>query len=273
MKWNELIKDEAWVVEELLLPSEAKYFKERAIKLGILNKKSAGDVRHRDSLTIAFKDTKMADVLFERIKTYIPQEVVVDENCDRLGLSYSKNELIGTWKPYKLNDMWRIVCYDGKGHFGPHRDGCYKIDDHHRSLITINGFLTDRPGGFGGATRFVRDDINVELSENGIFTTAEVDVLHKVEADKAGKASVFFHDLMHDGEPLKAGSPPKWLFRTEVMYERDPETAPKLSEDQIKARKYLDEAEDAEKNGDIIGATKLYKMAYRLDSSLDGNPS
>ena len=94
MKWNELIKDEAWVVEELLLPSEAKYFMERAIELGILNKKSAGDTRHRDSLTVAFKDTKMAQVLFERIKTFLPQEVVVDEKCDRLGLSYNKNELM-----------------------------------------------------------------------------------------------------------------------------------------------------------------------------------
>lgn len=270
MKWKELIKEEAWVVEDLLHPSEAKYFMEKSIELGILEKKSSGDQRHRDSLTITFKDTQMAKVIYDRIKMHIPQEVVVDKDCDKLGLSCSKDELIGTWSPYGLNDLWRVICYNGKGHFGPHRDGCCRIDEHHRSLITINGFLTDRPLGFGGATRFVRDDVNVELTEDGIFTTNESDVLFKVEADKAGKTSVFFHDLMHDGEPLINGSPPKWLFRTEIMYKRDPDTAPKLSDDQIQARKCIEEAEAAESKGDIAGATKFYKIAYRLDNSLDG---
>ena len=116
-------------------------------------------------------------------------------------------------------DQWRIACYPGKGHFGPHRDGDYVKDEHHRSFITINGYLTDRPRGFGRATRFVKDNIDVYRSDqNGILTTSEEDVLHRVEADKAGKAVVFLHDLMHDGEPLKAGSPPKWLFRSEVMF-------------------------------------------------------
>lgn len=93
--------------------------------------------------------------------------------------------------------------------------------------------------------------------------------MHRVVAEEAGTASVFFHDLMHDGEPLKKGSPPKWLFRTEIMYERDPDSAPKMSPEQQEARKYLSQAEDAEMKGNITEAIALYKVAYRLDPDLE----
>lgn len=65
----------------------------------------------------------------------------------------------------------------------------------------------------------------VSLSSMGTLRTGPVDmvgrrssqkrainswlVLHRVEADKAGKAVLFFDELMHDGEALEEGSPPK----------------------------------------------------------------
>jgi len=273
MKWNELIKDNAWVVDDLLTPEECTYFLREANALNIIDKQAAGDIRHRDSTTVSLDDESLARRIFDRIETFLPQEVVVDSDCDDhlIGLNHSKNNcLYGTWKPYALNSRWRVACYPGKGHFGPHRDGCHIVDEHHRSLITINGYLTDRPSGYGGATRFVRDDLDVHQNDDGIYTTPNDAVLHRIEADKAGKAVVFFHDLMHDGEPLKDGSPPKWLFRTEVMYERDPDTAPKLSREQVMARELLEEAEAAEMDCDIPEATRCYRKAYRLDPTLDG---
>jgi hypothetical protein len=108
------------------------------------------------------------------------------------------------------------------------------------------------------------------LNEDGIFSTSEDDVIHRVEANKAGKAVVFFHDLMHDdGEPLKEGSPPKWMFRTEIMFERDPKTAPQMTSQQREAREFLRKAETAEMQGNIPEAITLYKKAYRLDTTLD----
>ena len=61
-------------------------------------------------------------------------------------------------------------------------------------------------------------------------------VLHRIEADRSGKAVVFLQDIMNDSEPLKDKSPPKWLFKTEVIYEWDPESAPKLSSAQLEVR-------------------------------------
>jgi len=299
-QWQEIIKDSAWVVEDLLTPEECEQFMDKAKALGIMDsisfgtstcstddmmeqasskvsassnsKSSSADKRHRDSIRVEIDDAEMANKLFDRIKDHIPQQVWVDEDCDNDGLKYSKSELHGRWVPVEINSRWRVVLYPGSGHFGPHRDGCRFIDDHHRSLITINGYLTDRPRGFGGATRFVKDNIDVQLNDNGLFTVInEDDVLHRVEADKQGKAVVFFHDLMHDGEPLKPGSAPKWLFRTEIIFERDPETAPKLTDDEREARGLFKEAVRAEERGEIAQAIALYKRAFRLDSTLDSS--
>mmetsp|Transcript_9484 Transcript_9484/g.13947 ORF Transcript_9484/g.13947 Transcript_9484/m.13947 type:complete len:274 (-) Transcript_9484:232-1053(-) len=269
MKWKDIIKDRAWVVEDILTSSECQDLTQRAIELGIETTQSTGDIRHRNSTTVSLDDEGLAKKIFERIREHIPQEVWVGKDCSHHGLKHSKEGLYGNWTPYALNSRWRIVCYPGSGHFGPHRDGWHMEDEHHRSFITINGYLTDRPVGFGGATRFVKDNIDANLNDEGIFTTAEKDVLHRIEADKAGKAVVFFHDLLHDGEPLKQGSPPKWVFRTEIMYERDVETAPKLSSDQLQARQYLQKAEAAEDKANFLEATNFYKLAYRLDRSLD----
>ena len=264
MKWSEIIQDTAWVVEDLLTAAECQQFLERAANM----EQMTTDTRHRDCMTMAVDDAEMAQRVWDRIKDHIPQEVTVTEDCTNPGLKDSKADILGTWRPYGLNYRWRIVCYPGRGHFAPHRDGCHQIDEHHRSLLTLNGYLTDRPVGFGGATRFLKDDVGITLQDDK-FVTAADSVLHRVEADKAGKAVVFFHDLMHDGEPLLDGSPPKWLFRTEIMFERDVETAPSLSDDQHQARELLRQAEQAEKAGEITEAMKLYSRAYRLDPELE----
>lgn len=271
MKWKEIINESAWVVDDIISKEECEYLLKMASDLGIHGKRASGDVRHRNSMTVELDDEELAQTLYDRIKMHIPQEVWIDESCTNLGLSYDTKQLYGKWTSYGINSKFRIVCYPGQGHFGPHRDGARIVDEHHRSLITINGFLTNRPSGFGGATRFVRDRIDLGLNDDGIFSTSDSDVLHRVEAEKAGTASVFFHDLMHDGEPLKEGSPEKWLFRTEIMYEREPDSAPQLTKSERDAKGYLQQAELAECSGDILEATKFYKMAYRLDPSLDGS--
>jgi hypothetical protein len=270
MKWQEIIKDSAWVVDDLLTPIECEQFVNKAMEEGIQNKISKGDKRHRNSTTVAIDDIDMADRIFDRIKDFIPKEIIIDEHYTNEGLtSYNKKQLFGKWNACGINSKWRVVCYPGTGHFGPHRDGARIVDENHRSLITINGYLTDRPLGYGGATRFVKDSIDTNLNEDGLFTTPEEDVLHRIEADKAGKAVVFFHDLMHDGEPLQEGSPEKWLFRSEIIFERDPETAPQLTIEEKEARELLKRAEVAEEECNILEAIHLYKKAYKLDPTLD----
>jgi hypothetical protein len=64
-------------------------------RYSIEDSKSTGDVRHRNSNTVALDDTEMAKRVFDRIKEVIPEEVWDDEECDNDGLSYNKTEIYG----------------------------------------------------------------------------------------------------------------------------------------------------------------------------------
>ena len=218
LQWTTVIPEAAWSVEKVLTEDECQGLVDRATTNGIMQKSSLGDVRHRDLYSVTLQLPEMAAAVYERIKEGLPECVVIDGTSDHVGIQNHQQELYGTWRPYGLNPVWRVACYPGTGHFGPHRDGAHVEDEHHRSLLTLNGYLTDRPLGTGGATRFVRDDIEVHIEHIPIidpegsqkrtrFTTRPEDVLQQVESDKAGKAVIFFHDLMHDGEPLAEGSP------------------------------------------------------------------
>ena len=110
MKWSELIKDSAWVVDDFLTREECDQLRERATNMGILNQPSSGDKRHRNSTTVAFDDEDLSRKLYDRIKDYIPKEVFVDKNCTNLGLKASKEELYGRWTAHSLNTRWRIAC-------------------------------------------------------------------------------------------------------------------------------------------------------------------
>lgn len=215
---------------------------------------------------------KVSKLLWDRVKDQIPAEIVIDEgNFSQLkGLLSTQDcpeDFIGRWTPSGVNTRINVAYCSGVGHLAAHRDADHVVKEHQRSFLTINGYLTDRPKGSGGATRFLVDDILVQGSDILIH---DEHVLYRVESDKAGKAVIFHHGLLHDGEPLAAAdSPPKWIFRALVYYQREPETAPKLSKAAREARQILKQAIEAEEAGEIGEAIKLYKKAYGLDPSLD----
>lgn len=270
MRAAQVIPDQAWTVWDLLTPQECQELIEAATDAGIQTASAPGDVRLRDCLRVELDNEELADRIWNRVQNIVPHEIVVTDDLEMeasLGVLHPR-ERVGRWRSYGVNKHFRICCYPGQDHFAPHRDADYVVDEHHVSMLTINGYLTERPLGFGGATRFLMDDIPV-FEQGGKFSTPDDAVLHRIEADCAGKAIVFRHGLMHDGELLKQGSPPKWLFRTEIMFERDEASAPQLSADQREARLLVQQAETAETRGDIADAIKLYSGAYRLDPSLE----
>ncbi|CAB9513679.1 Inherit from NOG: P4Hc [Seminavis robusta] len=272
--WREIFPGTAWCVEGLLDEEECAQLKDMAVRQdGILEKTMQGDTRHRQRVTSRLDAPELSQAIWQRIQDNIPQEIVLtDTNFEQFkGLLASPDipeDYYGTWKPSGLTSNRVNVAYcSGKGHLAAHRDADHVWNEHERSFLTINGYLTNRPVGSGGATRFLVDDIRVEGSD--IPINEEKHVLARVESDKAGKAVVFFHGLMHDGEPLASDDEPKWIYRALVYYRRDPETAPKLSQEAQEARKVLKEAVAAEEAGQIGLAIQLYKKAYRLDPSLD----
>eukprot|EP00568_Trieres_chinensis_P005294 CAMPEP_0183308522 /NCGR_PEP_ID=MMETSP0160_2-20130417/22308_1 /TAXON_ID=2839 ORGANISM="Odontella Sinensis, Strain Grunow 1884" /NCGR_SAMPLE_ID=MMETSP0160_2 /ASSEMBLY_ACC=CAM_ASM_000250 /LENGTH=190 /DNA_ID=CAMNT_0025472377 /DNA_START=38 /DNA_END=610 /DNA_ORIENTATION=+ len=118
--------------------------------------------------------------------------------------------------------------------------------------------------------RIPQEIIIDETTENSRFLSVQECMGRWVPSGlHTGKSVVFFHGMMHDGEPLAEGSRAKWIFRTMVYYKRDQDTAPRLSPEEAKARRLLKDAEAAEESGRINEAISLYKQAYRLDPSLE----
>lgn len=226
------------------------------------------DARLRDSTRCVLVRQELADKMFERLRTHLDAEVVVDgeESSRLLGLPAGDEELHGVWRPCGCNPQIRVAKYpgDGRGHFGPHQDGAIELSPNTRSLLTINGYLNTVPEGMGGCTRFLIDDLPMYKDERGRFTVEDpATSVRGAIRPTLGTAAVFYHGLMHDSEPLAAGSPPKWIFRTEVLYERTPESAPMVAPETETARRIERSAERVERD-DPMRAMQLYQVAQRL---------
>lgn len=254
------IKDGAWLARELLTPSEQNYLREKAIANGM--PPAAKDDRLRTCSRTEFMDEDLAQQIWTRLQGLVPERVVVDEDGEEIGLPATEPILYGTWRACGVNPMFRIVKYagDGVGHFGPHRDGAFEKSLGERSLLTINGYLNELPKGVGGCTRFVNANLEIQTDNLGRFTTPESAVQHRVRPE-AGAAVVFFHGLMHDGEPLAVGAPPKWLFRTEVMYRRD---ASSIAAEDVEARR-LDVMAESIERVNAMAAMELNRISLMLN--------
>uniref|UniRef100_A0A7S2MDY2 Fe2OG dioxygenase domain-containing protein n=1 Tax=Haptolina brevifila TaxID=156173 RepID=A0A7S2MDY2_9EUKA len=257
-----LIRDGAWLARHLLTPKEQLRLR-KAAEAQVMPP-AAKDNRLRDCQRTELMDEELSQRMWQRLQRLVPETVIIDKNSADIGLPASETLLHGTWHACGINPLFRIVRYAGNGigHFGPHRDGAFEKSLGERSLLTINGYLNELPEGAGGCTRFVDDNQQIHMDEQGRFTTPDSAVTHRVRPE-AGCGVVFFHGLMHDGEPLTVGAPPKWLFRTEVMYKRDPQELEAISPEDAEARR-LDVLAESVERADAMAACELNKLSLKL---------
>jgi hypothetical protein len=268
------VRHSAWTVHPLLSAVECDDLIVRAEKMGMCD---LGETLYRglrDCLRVEIDDAVLAQKACNRLLPHVPREVVVGTggSCEEWEGVKPTGDMEGVWRPVGCNPRWRICCYpgDGKGYFGPHRDGEYVVSADRRSILTVNGYLNALPEGLGGGTRFLLDQ-ELTRDEEGRSIAVEGSVTHRVHPDRPGLATVFFHDLLHDGERLEKGCPPKWIYRTDVIYQRDEGTGPHvagMTEAQHTARRLYAEAEALEVE-DPMGAAKLYRRAFKADASLE----
>jgi len=212
----------------------------------------------------------LADTLFLRIKPHLDDQatMLVDEEAQRdFGVG-----TVGTWNADGLNPRFRSCKYDSSGHFGPHADGIVVLSPHRRSFLTFMIYLDSLEPEHGGATRFLTLPTSADTTP---IITDERDRLvaapHLVEAafqPRKGSVIVFQQaTIFHDGEPLRGGE--KHIFRSDVMFTRDPTSAPALTPELTLALDTLNRAIKAEADGDFQAAMKLYSRAYKLDPALE----
>mmetsp|Transcript_31863 Transcript_31863/g.83306 ORF Transcript_31863/g.83306 Transcript_31863/m.83306 type:complete len:335 (+) Transcript_31863:68-1072(+) len=270
----------AWVGYNLLTAHEAQQLQEEATKRGMTHVElTAGDnsskegcvtdARLRDCTRCTMECPELAARVWERLRPHLARTIIVDgsEDCRLIGLPSDDEHLHGRWKPYGVNPCFRICRYPGagRGHFGPHQDSAVEKSSHNRSLLTVNGYLNELPEGVGGCTRFLIDELGMHQDERGRFTVKDAasSVRGTIRPEAPGMAAVFFHKLMHDSEPLSENAPPKWIWRTEVMFMRDPATARKLNPKDELARLIERSAERIERS-EPMAAVQLYQLGQRL---------
>jgi len=288
METIELIRGAAWVVNPLMSKEECYKIIQLCNDAGIQNTPGRGDKRHRNNFNHKFVDGGLSSKLWDRLRSMVPSEYSISEepcaeNDDKdkdatpsrkipPGFSAeSAQRMTGTWVPYGVNTHFSALLYKSGGHFGPHRDSHVHFGQHEQSILTVAIYLNDRLEDGGGATHFLRDDMEIpDVDSTNRLRAPASSIVASVKADLAGKAVIFHHDLLHEGGTLSETAEPKWLLVTQVLYRRDPMTAPQLSSDQLLARQLMDQAEKAETEGKIPEAIHLYNRAFRLDPTLDG---
>lgn len=178
----------------------------------------------------------MATLIFSRIQSYIPSEVVISANDVMYGKTYGCE---GVWNLSYLNDFFRIAKYHEGGHFSQHRDGIYQKTLSCRSLYTFMIYLND--DYVGGTTNFI-------------------DIGDSVRIPK-GSAIVFPHNLLHSGSSVISGV--KYIMRSDIMYT----TSKHFTDDENTAYELFCKATNIEAD-DPQQAVQLYKKSIKLCPSI-----
>lgn len=144
----------------------------------------------------------------------------------------------GFWAPLGINECIRVVKYSKGGHFEAHKDGTFVLDDDHRSIYTLQIYLSD--DFEGGETIFYDEELKPPVEVRVTPVT--------------GTALIFNHDVMHKGDAVTSKSHSKFIIRTDIMFQRTSKgkTEPLL------------------KNPDFVQMDALYKKSIRLQQ--EGDP-
>jgi hypothetical protein len=148
---------------------------------------------YRGNLRLIAMDTQLAQRLYLRLLSFVPQTVEEDES---------------TWTVHGLNECWRMAKYHPGDRFGAHVDAFFQKSQSEKSMFTVNIYLNGDGDFVGGTTRFYE-------SRKGSDEEARI-------VPSAGLCLVFRQpqsaQYLHDGEEVTAGV--KYLMRSDVVYLR-----------------------------------------------------
>jgi hypothetical protein len=135
----------------------------------------------RDSCRVIVDDRALAQQIFDRIKPHLPTV-------------WDGRRILG------LNEHLKFLRYRPGQKFCAHFDGCFwRPNTDNKTCLTVQLYLS--AGQLeGGATRF--------MDETGCCPVACLPLM--------GRALIFQHNILHDGEEVKGGV--KYTIRTDVEY-------------------------------------------------------
>eukprot|EP01012_Entosiphon_sulcatum_P001915 TRINITY_DN10365_c0_g1_i1.p1 TRINITY_DN10365_c0_g1~~TRINITY_DN10365_c0_g1_i1.p1 ORF type:complete len:309 (+),score=63.63 TRINITY_DN10365_c0_g1_i1:35-928(+) len=249
------------LLRHFLSPSECEWIIRHAEAIGL--EPTGYDTAYRNNDRVAVRSEEVARWLWERAAPLLQlgdREVRPDRHYD---FRYQ-----GNWRPFGVNEVFRLCKYHPGGHFSPHYDGDFQRSPDERSFKTFMIYLN---GGFeGGSTNFLRD--NLPLAEytrdSGRLYLAPPEFVQYRLQPEQGMLICFDTKVLHEGDALRTGS--KYLMRSDVMYRRQEGTAPVFSDAERRAFQLLEEAEKLEGERREMEAVELYRRAYKLCPHLEG---
>jgi len=184
---------EAFLLYNIFSKKECQSLIEAMEKLGF--GKTPYPKKYRGNLRLMLHEKKVCDTLWNRMKTFVPEEVVSDGWRDQ-----GKEN----WESCGLNDKLRCSKYYPGDVFGQHCDAAFIYSDLKRSHFTVNIYLNKEFEG--GCTRFFPHDL---INPVSVHPEPGMALIFRQPPDQ---------NLTHDGELVRGGL--KYLLRTDVMYNK-----------------------------------------------------
>jgi len=245
---------DGFLLYNVLSPSECEHYIKQTEQIGY-EKLTGYRQEYRDNQRIALKCEELSELIFARVKEFIPTEVNISPN-DEMRMSKEMGTA-GLWKLHSMNELWRFCRYYPGGLFKRHYDGYFERDIHERSFYTFMIYLN---GGFeGGQTNFLAhgpSDIR-KMTEEGKTIISQVE-------PEAGLALVFLHPFIHEGATLETGV--KYIMRSEFMYKRELASTDMDEREQEALKLYRKAGEIESENP--MEAMELYRKAFKMSKKL-----
>lgn len=249
-----------FILRNVLSPSECKFYVDQTEELGY-DALTGYKPEYRNNTRIVLKSQDLSNVLYERIKQYVPAEILVKtEDAMKLTAEFGSE---GLWRSYGMNEMWRFCRYRPGGHFSPHCDGYFARTEADRSMYTFMIYLN---GDFdGGETSFLDNSQTNRRQADGAHVGDSSKIIASVKPEP-GLALVFLHPQLHEGAQLKSNL--KYILRSDIMYRREETTAGSLTDEKdVEALKIYRRAAAIEDERPMEAA-ELYRKAFRMSKKL-----
>lgn len=221
----------------------------------------------RDCDTIEIHHEELAQLIWERMKPALNNEELeceITPESDRY-----QRDLIGRWIAFgTVNDLL-FSRYNEGNHFAIHTDG-FNIESFDcRSMFSIVIYLNDLKEGEGGETVFYGTDRNGGMMLRDPVTNKVIGDPSRIlasERPKAGSATVFYHNIFHQSQPIAKGNgAKKYIIRSDIMYKRTPPLA--VDKVDIEAFEMYQQAEFV-CDQDPQESARLFQLAFKKSGLL-----
>jgi hypothetical protein len=258
----------AFVVENVLSSLECEEFIKRTEAIGF-SKWTDDEARlaFRDCDTIEINHPELSELLWNRIRKVMTSselDCFIDRECDP---ERWQRDIEGQWVAGGTVNSILFSRYLEGGHFAIHTDGFNVENFDRRSLFSIVLYLNDVPNGDGGETIFFSNDAKdkMEKDDKGRIVGDPQYVVAKV-SPVAGTAAVFFHNILHQSEPIRLGSNSrKYIIRSDVMYSRTP---PVITEERDREAFSMYQKAEALSDSDPEESARLFRLAFKRSAVL-----